>query len=97
MLHARQAIPGEINGDALDRFTAAHFAIGVGYGLAGLPWYAALGLALGWELVEIPLKDHAPQVFPRSSQDTVPNAICDVAAVMAGWAAGRKMRCRPSP
>ena len=83
------ADPGTINGDALDRFTLAHAASGAVAGALKSPWWATLAGALLWELVERPLKNKYPEAFPNSSQDTVPNAICDVAAIMVGWGAAQ--------
>jgi hypothetical protein len=79
------AQPGEINHDVVDRYTLGHVAAGLLFGLGRVPWWAALALAVGWELVERPLKDQYPHAFPYSSQDTVANAVGDIVAVMAGW------------
>lgn len=81
-----QALPGQINGDAIDRYTLGHGAAGILMGLGRLPWWGALGLAVGWEIVERPLKDQFPKAFPNATQDTVPNAVCDALAVMVGFA-----------
>lgn len=86
------ASPGTINGDMLDRFTLAHAAVGAVYGLAGLGGAPVVALALGWELLERPLKDAAPQLFPHATQDTAANAIADAAAVIVGWWVVRRMR-----
>lgn len=79
------AKPGGINRDLLDRFTLAHAAIGALYGLIGLslPWM--LVLAVGWELVEDPLKAYLPRLFPHGTSDTLRNAVGDVVAVIGGW------------
>jgi hypothetical protein len=87
----REALPGEVNGDALDRFTLAHAAAGVLMGLGRLPWWAALGLAIAWEVAENPLKDRFPGVFPHATHDRPCNAVADTCAVMAGWAAMRAL------
>jgi hypothetical protein len=44
---------------------------------------------VGWELVENPLKDRWPKLFPHSSHDTPANATVDALAVLAGWAFAR--------
>jgi hypothetical protein len=77
---------GDVNDAAVDRYTLGHASIGVLYGLARLPWWAALGLAVGWELVEDQLKDAMPGVFPYAAHDSLANATCDAAAVMVGYA-----------
>jgi hypothetical protein len=79
------AQPGTINGDLLDRFTLAHAGVGAVYGLMNLSLPAAAVLAIGWEVVERPLKDEFPELFPHSTQDTLANAALDAAAVLAGW------------
>jgi hypothetical protein len=82
----RSARPGEVNYRAFDRFTAAHYAWGVILGASRLPWWAALGVAIGWEVIERPLKRTAPTVFPHGTQDSWPNMIADATAMFAGWA-----------
>lgn len=81
----RAATGGEINGSAFDRYTVAHAASGVALGLRRIPWWAALGLAIVWEIVERPLKDRFPNWFPNATQDSLANSVVDVGAVMAGW------------
>ena len=91
----RPALPGEINGDPVDRFTVAHFAWGAGFGVAGAPWWLALGCALVWDIfVERPLKDRRPDWFPHSTQDTAEHIAVDAAAWMLGWGAVRTMARR---
>lgn len=86
------AKPGEINGDAFDRFTLAHFGAGAVLGLLGAPWWMVIAGALGWELLERPLKRNVPEMFPHSSQDTAQNAIVDAGAVIAGAALVKALR-----
>ncbi len=69
----------------MDRFTIVHFGIGVFYALIGLPFVAALLLALIWEVLENPLKVHASFLFPHATADTVKNSLGDTLAVCAGW------------
>lgn len=88
----RQAAPGEINGDPVDRFTLVHGGAGALLGAIGAPWWLTLGVAIGWELIENPLKDAVPEAFPHASHDTVPNAIFDSLAMMAGWSAAAAIR-----
>ncbi len=76
----------------IDIWTGAHAAVGVFYGALGFPWQYALGAAALWEVVENPLKDRLPQVFPDACHDALANAVADVAAVMVGYALGRYWR-----
>ena len=41
--------------------------------------------AIGWEIAEYPLKEYVPGLFPRHTQDRLPNMAGDVAAVAFGW------------
>jgi len=77
--------PGQINHELLDRFTLAHFGIGVGYALLGAPFWLALLLAILWELVENPFKVYASFLFPNATADTLRNSLGDTVAVCAGW------------
>ena len=90
MTPARQAVRGEIDGDPIDRYTLAHYAVGLGLGAADLPWWAAATFAIAWEFLERPLKDHFPGIFypsakPYTTQDTLANATCDAIAMLGGW------------
>lgn len=73
----------------VDRYTIGHFMVGFLGGLRGVPWYWALAGAVGWELIENPLKKAIPEVFPVAVPDTIENASLDVAAWMAGWGAAQ--------
>ena len=85
-----EAKPGSINSDAIDRFTLGHAGVGAVYGLLDVPWPLAVTLAIGWELVERPLKENHPGLFPYSSQDSVENAVFDTIAVLGGYSAAKR-------
>lgn len=76
---------GEVNFSLFDRYTVAHYATGIGLGVMRLKWWQALIFAVGWEIVESPLKRAIPKAFPYSSEDTLTNAAGDVLGMMAGW------------
>ena len=80
------AKPGEINYPMFDRFSFVHFAIGVLYYFLGFQFPTAFILAVGWELIENPLKANLPQIFPHATADTIQNAVGDIIAVSSGWA-----------
>lgn len=82
-------MPHEINKNAIDRYTSAHFGVGVVAGALDVPWWATLLGSVTWELIESPLKDRMPTAFPYSSHDSLLNASTDTAAMMAGWAMAR--------
>ncbi len=77
-----------INKDAIDRYTSAHFGVGVTAAALGVPWWGALAGSIAWEIAEDVLKDKIPTAFPYSSHDTLLNASTDTLAVMAGWGMG---------
>jgi hypothetical protein len=78
-----------INKHAIDRYTSAHFGVGVLAGGLDIPWWGTLLGSVLWETVESPLKDLMPTAFPYSSHDTLLNASADTLAVMAGWGMAR--------
>ena len=75
---------------AVDRFTLVHAGVGFLVGKAGVPWRVALTWAVAFELLEDELKDKAPQLFPRASQDSTVNKVTDVAAFLGGYAVGNE-------
>jgi hypothetical protein len=81
----------------VDRYTLGHAALGVMLGLGSVPWWATLGQAVIWELIENPLKRALPQVFPDTRPDTFANSFFDVAACMVGWGAMRLLPAGPIP
>ena len=86
------ARPGEVNHDFVDRFTFVHAAIGVAYAFLGLGLASTVALAIGWELVENPVKSCMPRLFPHASKDTLRNAVGDTLAVPAGWSVTRLLQ-----
>lgn len=83
-----------INQAALDRFTSAHAGVGITIAALGIPWWAALALTVGWEVVENYLKDRQPHLFPYSSHDSAENSFADAAAVVVAFAVTRHMMNR---
>ena len=79
------AKPGEVNYDLFDRFTFAHLCVGIAYGVLHLPFGWVALLAIGWEVIENPLKAYLPFAFPNATADTWRNSVGDSAAVLVGW------------
>jgi hypothetical protein len=88
----RRASRGETNYYPFDRFSVLHAIGGAVMGLAGVRTDQALFIGAGWELVEPQLKEIDPKAFPNSTQDTLANALGDIACVMGGFLAGRLIR-----
>ncbi len=87
----REALPGEINGDAFDRFTLAHLGWGAALGALGLSFPLTVAIGVAWEFVEDPLKDQFSGLFPNATHDSTENAVVDVLAVMLGWQLHRRV------
>jgi hypothetical protein len=80
------ALPGEANYHLVDRWTVGHVGVGTWLGLLRVPWWGALVVAVGWEIIEQPLKR-----ITQTPRDTFANAAVDALAVMAGWGAIRAL------
>lgn len=78
-------LPDGTNHVAVDRFTVVHLLVGLGLGAVGIPLPIVAGIAIGWEIVERPLKREFRESFPNPSQDSPENMVFDVAAMMGGW------------
>lgn len=74
-----------INDDPIDRFTLAHGVGGMVLERMGATLPVTVFVAIGWELIERPLKRHYPSWFPHPSQDSTVNSLLDAAAVVAGY------------
>ena len=86
----RDARPGEIDGDAFDRYSLMHGGFGALMAVAGMSWLPTLALAVGWEVAERFLKPAFPDLpWHRTggelTNDRLVNALGDVAITMASW------------
>ena len=88
----RTARPGEVNYPIVDRFTLVHAGFGALLSIVGASRNQALAVAIGWELLERTMKRTMPQIFPHSTQDTIPNMIGDAVANYLGYLAMEKLR-----
>jgi len=91
MANIAPARPGEINYDLVDRFTLIHGAVGFVMGSVRVPLPLVALAAIGWELIERPLKRQHPTLFPRRSQDSFQNAVGDALAMMTGYLIQQKL------
>jgi hypothetical protein len=94
-IQQRMASPGEINYPFIDPFTLVHAAVGVLLSVVGVGLAPTLLIATGWEVIEHLLKNCTPQLFVFPSQDTLRNALGDVAATAFGWFLVRWVKERP--
>jgi hypothetical protein len=88
----RTAVPGETNYPFVDAFTLAHLGVGALLSILGASQKQALAVAIGWELIERPMKRSMPNLFPHSTQDTIPNMVGDAVANYLGYLAMEKLR-----
>ena len=78
----------EGNHKPIDRYTAAHFGVGMLLCFSKVPFsWAAVG-AVAFEMAEDKIKRANPSVFPVPTPDTKANALWDVMALMVGWGVG---------
>jgi|TARA_R110000824_G_scaffold93519_8_gene226116 hypothetical protein len=74
-----------INHKPVDRFTLVHALSGVIAAKLGLQPSTVIVIAIGWELLERPLKRKYPTFFPHPSQDTLINASLDAGAMVGAY------------
>ena len=79
------------NQEAFDRFTLGHFGMGMALGAARATWPGILIMAIGWEIIERPMKENIPALFPQATQDSLLNATVDAISMIAGWYVTRKL------
>lgn len=91
------AAVGEINYPIVDPFTLVHAAVGVLFSALGLGLLPTVFIAALWEIAEHLLKNCIPDAFVFPSQDTLRNALGDIAATAAGWFLIRRARDRVPP
>lgn len=91
---ARNARPGEINGDLFDRFSLVHGTAGGIAHRIGLSFPATMALAIAFEFAERRMKRAAPRLFPNPTQDSPTNAFGDVIATAVGYMLSRKINGR---
>ena len=88
----RAAKPGEVNYELVDVYTLAHAGWGFILGKKGIGFAEVAMASIGWEIIERPLKNHLPAIFPKSSQDSLQNSIVDATATIAGWWVAQKLK-----
>lgn len=77
-----------------DRWTAVHFATGIGTGVLNVPPVAATAGAVGYEVLEQVLED-SPQgqrFFATSGPESPMNVVVDLAVFALGYAIGNHWR-----
>lgn len=80
------------NDKFFDRFSFVHAAWGAVFQLSGVSAPVAIGVQIGFELVENQLKDSFSSVFPDDAPDAWQNHVGDVASFAAGYYAAQAGR-----
>ncbi len=83
------ARPGEVDHPAFDKFALVHGLAGIIMERFGARLPTALGLAIGWELLEDAVNATLPSALPYRTRETFDNKVGDVVSTMAGWALSR--------
>jgi hypothetical protein len=81
----------EQNQAILDPWTVVHFGAGLALGLVSMPKAPAIGMAVGYELVEqwAERRELGQEFFDVSGPESLPNAIVDVAVFAMGFYLGK--------
>lgn len=76
---------------ALDPWTAVHLSTGLALGLTEFPVRWAMVAAVVYEVAEqwVERRDFGQELFETSAPESVPNAIVDLVAFLAGHHLGR--------
>lgn len=74
------------NNAALDPWTVVHFAAGMAAGLVSIPRPHALGLAVGYEVLEqwFERRKFGQEIFDAAGPEILSNAVMDVVVFAAG-------------
>ena len=76
----------------MDKYTVVHATVGMMMGMGGAPPWAAFLGTIVWESAEPQLKATMPEMFPRSTTDTVQNKLGDSASLLLAYYVATKMR-----
>jgi hypothetical protein len=81
----------EQNQAILDPWTVVHFGAGLALGLVSMPKAPAIGMAVGYELVEqwAERRELGQEFFDVSGPESLPNASVDVAVFAMGFYLGK--------
>ena len=77
-----------MNTELFDRFTLFHLLAGYAAKKFGISFTTTILFSIAFELLESPLKQANPDLFPHPSPDTPTNMIGDTIAVIVGWNLG---------
>lgn len=81
----------EQNQAVIDPWTVVHFGAGLALGLVNAPLRASLAAAVVYEVIEqyVERSDAGKELFDTSGPEVLPNAILDLAILVAGHQLGR--------
>jgi len=77
-----------MNTELFDRFTLFHLLAGYVAKKFGISFTNTVIFSIAFEILESPLKQANPDLFPHPSPDTTTNMIGDTLAVIVGWNLG---------
>lgn len=81
------------NNNWIDRFSLAHFAVGLAFERVGVPAAPAIASHVLWEVAEDPVVKAAfPGAFPDAGPDGFANHVSDVAFFTAGYFTAQYLR-----
>ncbi len=82
-----------LNKTPIDWWTPMHFGSGLVVGLLGVPFWAAVAITVGYEVLEYYHETPSGSLlFGSQSVETPLNSTIDVAAYLAGWSLGTRVR-----
>ena len=84
----RQGLTSEVKivkKSPIDRYIIGHLAWGGILAASGVPFWGAFALSVGFEILEQPLKEHIPSLFPEPIKDPIGNQVMDTVGVLTGW------------
>ena len=77
-----------MNTELFDRFTLFHLLAGYVAKKFGISFTKTVIFSIAFEILESPLKQSNPDLFPHPSPDTPKNMFGDTIAVLVGWQLG---------
>lgn len=74
-----------VNKNIVDRYTYGHFGVGMFIGAWNAPEWLAVLIAVGYEIIEHPIKQKLSNIFPTKTDESFKNAAMDAVTMYAGY------------